>query len=135
MIARWGPHTVDCFANYYTHKLPKFFSRFWNPNTTGVDFLIQPLRGENCWVVPPVSIVPRVLHYMKCQKAVGTIVVQFWPSAHYWPLVTNKYLKYVSPYSMHIGNQSLVHGRNLNSLLGSQHFKGYVIALRMKFFD
>ena len=126
--ARWGPHI-------YNHKLPKFFSRFWNPNTTGVDFFIQPLRGENCWVVPPVSIVPRVLHYMKCQKAVGAIVVPFWPSAHYWPLVTNKYLKYLSAHSMHIGNQSLVHGRNLNSLLGSQHFKGYVIALRMEVFD
>ena len=44
---------------------------------TGFDFLIQPLRGENCWVVPPVSIVPSVLHYMKCQKAVGTIVHPF----------------------------------------------------------
>ena len=46
--ARWGPHSVDCFANYYNHKLPRFFSRFWNPNTAGVDFFIQPLRGENC---------------------------------------------------------------------------------------
>ena len=27
----WGPHTVDCFANYYTAKLPRFFSRFRNP--------------------------------------------------------------------------------------------------------
>ena len=45
---RWGPHSVDCFANYYNHKLPRFFSRFWNPNTAGIDFFIQPLRGENC---------------------------------------------------------------------------------------
>ena len=36
---------------------------------------------------------------------------------------------------MHIGNQSLAHGRNLNSLLGSKRFKGYVIALRMEFLD
>ena len=34
--ARLGPHSVDCFANYYNYKLPKFFSRFWNPNTTGL---------------------------------------------------------------------------------------------------
>ena len=132
---RWGPYSVDCFANYYNHKLPRFFSRFWNPNTAGVDFFIQPLRGENCWVVPPVSIVPRVLHYMKSQNAVGTVFLSFWPSAHYWPLLTNKHLKYISGYSMHIGNQSLAHGRNLNSLLGSKRFKGYVIALRMEFLD
>ena len=55
-------------------------------------------------MVPPVSIVPRVLHHMKYQKAVGTVVVPFWSSAHFWPLATNKYLKYVSDYSMHIGN-------------------------------
>jgi hypothetical protein len=66
--ARWGPHSIDCFANYYNHKLPRFFSRFWNPNTAGVDFFIQPLRGENCWVDPPVSVIPRVLHYMKYQR-------------------------------------------------------------------
>ena len=104
---RWGPYSVDCFANYYNHKLPRFFSRFWNPNTAGVDFFIQPLRGENCWVVPSVSIVPRVLHYMKSQNAVGTVFLPFWPSAHYWPLLKNKYLKYIPGYSMHIGNQSL----------------------------
>ena len=54
--ACWRPHTVDCFANYYNHKLPRFFSRFWNPNTTGVD------------LVPPVSIVLRVLHYIEVSK-------------------------------------------------------------------
>ena len=44
---RWGPHTVDCFANYYNHKLPKFFSRFWNPNTAGVRLLLSASwRGE-----------------------------------------------------------------------------------------
>ena len=101
---RWGPYSVDCFANYYNHKLPRFFSRFWKPNTASVDFSIQPLRGENCWVVPPVSIVPRVLHYMKSQNAVGTVFLPFWPSAHYWPLLKNKYLKYIPEYSMHIGN-------------------------------
>ena len=53
------------------------------------------LRGENCWVVPPVSIVPGVLHYMKSQNAVGTVFLPFWPSAQYWPLLTNKCLKYM----------------------------------------
>ena len=31
---RWGPHSVDCFANYYNYKLPRFFSRFWRLDTT-----------------------------------------------------------------------------------------------------
>lgn len=130
---RWGPHTVDCFANYYNHKLPKFFSRFWNPNTAGVDFFFQPLGGENCLVVPPVGIVPRVLHYMKCQYAVGTLVVPFWPSAHYWSLIMHRYGDSLVAHVIRAGREVLIHGRNHNSLLGSHQFTGYIIALRMEF--
>ena len=72
---------------------------------------------------------------MKYQKAVGTIVVPFWPSAHCWPLITNKYHKYVTASSFHIGSQSLMNGRNFNSLLGYKHFKGYVVAIRIEFID
>ena len=129
----WGPHTVDCFANFYNHKLPKFFSRFWNPGTAGVDFFFQPLRGENCLVVPPVGIVARVLHYMKSQDAAGTLVVPFWPSAHYWPLIKHKYGDYVIAHAIRAGKEVLTHGRNHNSLLGSHQFTGFIIALRMEF--
>ena len=131
--ARWGPHSVDCFANYYNHKLPKFFSRFWNPNTSGVDFFFQSLRGENCLVVPPVGIVQRVLHYLKSQQAVGTLVVPLWPSAHFWPLITLKDSSYLVAHSIYIGKEVLTHGRNPNSLLGSDLFTGNIIALRLKF--
>lgn len=129
----WGPHTVDCFANFYNHKLPKFFSRFWNPATASVDFFFQPLRGENCLVVPPVGIVARVLHCMKSQDAPGTLVVPFWPSAHYWPLIKHKYDDYVIAHAIRAGKEVLTHGRNHNSLLGSHQFTGFIIALRMEF--
>ena len=125
---RWGPHSVDCFANYYNHKLPKFFSRFWNSNTSGVDFFFQSLRGENCLVVPPVGIVPHVLHYLKSQQAVGTLVVPLWPSAHFWPLITHKYNSYLVDHSVHIGKEVLTRGRNPNSLrVRSFHRKYYCL--------
>ena len=130
---RWGPHSVDCFANYYNHKLPKYFSRFWNPNTSGVEFFFQSLRGENCLVVPLVGIVPRVLHYLKSQQAVGTLVVPLWPLAHFWPLITHKYSSYLVAHSIHIGDEVLTRRRNLNSLLGSDLFTGNIIAFRLKF--
>ena len=44
----WGRHSVDCFANYYNHKISRYFSRFWNPISSGVDFFFQSLQGENC---------------------------------------------------------------------------------------
>ena len=79
---------------------PNSFPRFWNPNTSGVYFFFQSLRGENCLVVPPVGIVPRVLHYLKSQQAVGTLVVPLWPSAHFWPLITHKYSSYLVDHSI-----------------------------------
>ena len=39
-----GPYTaVDCFANFYTAKPPRFFFRFWNPETSRVDVTLQKL--------------------------------------------------------------------------------------------
>ena len=49
----WSPHTVDCFANFYKAKLPRFLSRFWNPATSGVDFFAQNLESENCFEFVP----------------------------------------------------------------------------------
>ena len=72
-------------------KLPTFFSRFWNPGASGIDFFAQELSSENCLVVPPVSLVARVIHYLSLQKAMATLVVPLWPSSSFWPLLTSKY--------------------------------------------
>ncbi|CAH3023385.1 unnamed protein product [Porites evermanni] len=108
----WGPHSVDCFANYYNHKLPKYFRGFGTRT-------LRSLRGENCIVVPPVGIVPRVLHYLKYQQAVGTLVVPLWPSAHFWPLITHKYSSYLVAHIIHISNEVIL---SSNSWKGSQQF-------------
>ena len=131
----WGLRSVDCFANYYNHKLPKYFSRFWNLYSSGVDFFFQSLREENCLVLPPDGIIPHVLHYMKSQQAIGNLVVPLWPSAHFWPLIAHKYSRYLVAHSIHIGNEVLTHGKNFNSLLGSDLFKGNIIAFRFNFTD
>ena len=38
-----GPHSVDCMATFYNAKVVKFFSRFWNPGSAGVDFFRSEL--------------------------------------------------------------------------------------------
>ena len=88
-------------------------------------FFVQPLRGENCLLVPPVSIVSRVLHYMKWQNAAGTLVVPFWPSAHYWPLIMHKYGDYIVAHAIRAGKEVLTHGK--------KNSPGYIIAIRMEF--
>ena len=71
----WGAHTVDCFADFYIAKLSRFFSRFWNPGASGIDFFAQKLSSENCLVVPPVYLVARVIHYLSLQRAMATLLV------------------------------------------------------------
>ena len=43
---QWGPHTLDCFAMFYNHKVPRFFSRFWNPGSSGMDAFFQVWKSE-----------------------------------------------------------------------------------------
>ena len=94
----WGPHTVDCFANYYNKKVEKFFSRFWNPNSSGVDFFVQNIGNENCLVVPPVTTITKAIHYLYASRAVRTIIVPFWPLAYFWPVITRKFRHSVAGY-------------------------------------
>ena len=91
----WDPHTIDCFANYYTEKFPRSFSRFWNTGASGIDFFVQELSSENRLVVPPVSLVARVIHYLSLQKAMASLVVPLWPSSSFWPLPTCKYRSFI----------------------------------------
>ena len=84
-------------------------------------------------VVPPVCLVASTLHYMLEQKAVGSLVVPFWPSSSFWPLISRIYAKFIVDYRVFSGDGSLEHGRNANALLGSKRFKGSVMAVRLIF--
>ena len=50
-----GPHTVDCSATCYNRKIVTYFSRLWNPDTSGIDAFIQSWKVENSRLVPLVS--------------------------------------------------------------------------------
>ena len=75
---KWEPHTIDRFASYFNTQLPRFNSRFWNPNSEGVDVLTCDWQGENNWLCPPVYLVPRVLQHAQITKACGTLLVHCW---------------------------------------------------------
>ncbi|CAC5383937.1 unnamed protein product [Mytilus coruscus] len=53
----------------------------------GVDAFTVDWRGINGLFVPPVSLIPRALMYMRQCKAVGTLILPYWPSASYWPML------------------------------------------------
>ena len=85
--AKWGPHTVDRFADNYNKQLSHFNSRFWSLGTETVDTFTCSWNGENNWWCPPVYLVPRVIQHAKETQAAGTLIVPCWYSAPFWPLI------------------------------------------------
>ena len=65
----WGPQSIDRFANYLNAQLPRFNTRFWNPGSEGIGSFVMDCAGENYFVCPTVSLVPRVLLHMRNCKA------------------------------------------------------------------
>ena len=56
----------------------------------GVDSLAFSWVGETCWLVPPVSLVKKVILHVCLCRCRGILVVPYWPSAHYWPLLVER---------------------------------------------
>ncbi len=125
----WGPFSVDCFASYSNAKVSRFFSRFWNPNTAGVDALAQDWSKENCLLVPPVLLIPSVLRHLYFCKDRGALVFPWWPSSPFWPLLWSCYRAWIMDMITVKGADILELGNNKNSLSGSHKFNNPVCAI------
>ena len=130
---KFGPHSLDCFTSYQNCKVSRFFSRVWNLGTSGVDAFFQSWGQENCLVVPPVVIASRAIIFMFQNKARGTLVVPYWSSAPFCPLLISRFTHYVGNPIYYKGNTALRHGSNTNSLLGSPAWTGSIVACRLDF--
>ena len=128
----WGPCSVDCFASY--KKLARFPGSI--PST-----LIQipwvsihsPLVGSAKHVVPPVSLVKKVILHVCLCRGRGILVVPYWPSAHYWPLLVERggvFKSFVADcLYVENGKDVFLHGGNKSSLFGSENFSTPVLFL------
>lgn len=126
---RWGPFTLDSFANFYNCKVKKFYSLFYVPNTSGVDAFSFNWQGEICLLVSPVALVGRCLeHLLRC-RAKGVLVAPCWPSAFFWPMLQGFFSQFVTDCVRVKGSNVLQLGRNVNSLLGSKDFHSDMLAL------
>jgi hypothetical protein len=83
----WGPHEIDWFANDDNHKLPVFYSSYWNVKSIGIDAFTVNWGGINGLLVPPVCLLFKVLQYVKQCRAYGTVVLPMWKSASFWPML------------------------------------------------
>ena len=85
--SRYGALQVDWFASNYNAKLPKFYSRFWNPSCAGVDAFAESWGNQFGLFVPPISIIYRVIKKMIVDRVYGVLVIPCWKSAVFWPFI------------------------------------------------
>ncbi|PNW69771.1 hypothetical protein CHLRE_21g752997v5 [Chlamydomonas reinhardtii] len=83
----WGPFDIDLFASHTNHQLPRYYSRFLTPDTSGVD-AFRFAWGRRCWANPPFGIILKVLRHARECKARLCLIVPYWPTRDWWPEVT-----------------------------------------------
>ena len=76
-----GPHSVDAFATRRNTQLPRFYSRWLDPDASEVDALKQAWElEENLFAHPPIAMVPKVLAKLRECRATITLVAPVWAS-------------------------------------------------------
>ena len=134
---KWGPFTVDRFANQKNTKTIRYNALFWNPACEAVDAFSQDWSNEINWLVPPVFLVPKVLCHAKSCQASGALVVPYWESAPYWPMLRKKngsFRNFVADYAVFPDTRGILElGDFKRSLLGSSRFKSPIIAIYLRF--
>ena len=86
----WGPHTYDRFASMIATQLPRFSSKYMNPECDLTDAFTVCWVGENNWLFLPPYLVTRVLRHMLAYEQHGTLIIPYWPSAPWWPLLVTR---------------------------------------------
>ncbi|CAI7915543.1 unnamed protein product, partial [Closterium sp. NIES-53] len=62
---RWGPHSVDLFANAQNALLPRFFSKVPHPRAEAINALSKDWHGERGFAFPPPHLVPATLYHAR----------------------------------------------------------------------
>ena len=108
---------------------------FFQPGCLGVDALAFDWGGDNCWLVPPVYLIPRVLVHFLNYKSRGVLVVPFWPSSLFWPYLiqgNGAYKSFVVDFlSVQNSRDVFVHGANKETCFGFSSFSTPVLFLKL----
>ena len=134
---KWGPHSIDRFADEHNHLLPRFDSRFWNPYCEAMDTFTRSWDFDNNWVCPPPHLVPRTLRHMRSCCAQGTLIVPLWRSAPFWPLLTtdgSHLAHFVEDWvDLPPLKTAFCMGRHSSGVFGRENLNFRVLAVRINF--
>ena len=81
----FGPFTCDLFASCRNFKCKKYYSKFYDRKSSGVNALNQVWTGENAWITPPVALILETIRKLQFDKCRGVLLIPHWQSASFWP--------------------------------------------------
>ena len=74
---------VDLFADQNNTRAPSFASKFYHPNSIGVDaFSIE--WSQISWVCPPTSLLCKVIKRIRSSPCQGLLIVPNWPASDFY---------------------------------------------------
>jgi hypothetical protein len=79
--ARFGKHSIDCFASALNTLLPRYNAGWKDPTCEAVDALHLPdndWRKENNWCNPPWPLLPNLVQKLRQSVAAATVVAPRW---------------------------------------------------------
>jgi len=83
----WGPHTVDRFASSQNKLLPRYNTRFYDPQAEATDAMLQDWSQENNYLNPHIRMLPQIIRKILQVGCQATIIAPLWPSAPWFPLL------------------------------------------------
>ena len=135
--ARWGPFTIDRFADHENAKTKRFNSLFWTPTCEAVDAFTQDWGHDVNWLVPPIYLISKVIRHAEGCRAKGTLIVPLWESSAYWPLLCKRrdsYHEFVLDVTVLPDTTGILEiGNYRESVLGSPRFKSPLLAINFQF--
>ena len=81
LSAKWGPFTIDRFADNENAKVPRFNSKFACPSSEACDAFSQKWENEMNLLVPPVREIPKVINHINRGHIRGVLVIPYWTSS------------------------------------------------------
>ena len=85
-LLRLWPAAIDLFATSLLARLPVYFSPVADPQSAGMDAMVQRWDGLQAYAVPPFGLLHRVLSKVRQSRGLElTLVAPFWPQRPWFP--------------------------------------------------
>jgi hypothetical protein len=89
MVHRWGRPSIDWFASLENRRVQRFATRSPSLSATVVNAFSVPWQTERLGLmVPPFAMIARVVAKLVDERAPTMLVVPYWPTQTWWPLLT-----------------------------------------------